>query len=91
VLKEAGESAVHFAPDASKTADTNVELVDAAQAVKRAMLELPEQQRQAMELSLLQGLPHGEIAEVMQAPLGTVKAWIRRGIIDLRVRLQKYL
>jgi len=59
--------------------------------IKKAMSALPEKQREALELALLQGLAHGEIAARMQQPLGTVKAWIRRGIIDLREKLKHYL
>jgi RNA polymerase sigma-70 factor (ECF subfamily) len=30
------------------------------------------------------GCTHGEIAERLQAPLGSVKAWIKRGLAALR-------
>lgn len=76
---------------ASGMAGSNVELKDAADLVKQAMNALSEKQRQAIELALLAGLPHSEVAQVMEEPLGTVKAWIRRGIIEIREQLKNDL
>jgi RNA polymerase sigma-70 factor, ECF subfamily len=45
-------------------------------------------QRQALGLAYFRGLVHAEIAETMGAPLGTVKAWVRRGSDRLRDCLQ---
>jgi len=77
--------------NASKTADASVEMMDAADLVKQAMNKLPEKQRKALELALLKGLPHAEVATAMQQPLGTIKAWIRRGIIEIRAQLKNTL
>jgi RNA polymerase sigma-70 factor (ECF subfamily) len=41
-------------------------------------------QRQALALAFFRGLVHAEIADTMGAPLGTVKAWVRRGSDRLR-------
>lgn len=40
--------------------------------------------RQSLALAYYQGLSHSEIAAHMGAPLGSVKAWIRRGLEKLR-------
>jgi RNA polymerase sigma-70 factor (ECF subfamily) len=77
--------------EASEKGLANVELKDTAEIVKQAMSGLSENQRQAIELALLKGLPHSEVAEVMQVPLGTVKAWIRRGVIEIREQLKNYV
>ena len=76
---------------ASEPPAANVELKETADIVKQAMSGLPDKQRQAIELSLLRGLAHSEVAEVMGEPLGTVKAWIRRGIIEIRAQLKDHL
>jgi RNA polymerase sigma-70 factor, ECF subfamily len=75
----------------SNSGAAGVELRDAAILAKDALGRLPENQRRAIELAFLQGLPHAEIAESMEQPLGTVKAWIRRGLIELREQLKNYL
>lgn len=46
---------------------------------------LPEQQRDAIGLAYFQDLSHAEVAEKMGLPLGTVKTWIRRGLLEMRV------
>jgi RNA polymerase sigma-70 factor (ECF subfamily) len=41
-------------------------------------------QRQAMMLAYFNGLTHDELAERLATPLGTVKSWIRRGLLRLK-------
>jgi RNA polymerase sigma-70 factor (ECF subfamily) len=40
--------------------------------------------RQSLALAYYQGLTHSEVAAQMGAPLGSVKAWIRRGLQKLK-------
>jgi RNA polymerase sigma-70 factor (ECF subfamily) len=40
--------------------------------------------RQSLALAYYQGLSHREVAAQMRAPLGSVKAWVRRGLEKLR-------
>lgn len=47
-----------------------------------ARLDTPR--RNCVLFAYLDGCTHGEIAERLGAPLGTVKAWIRRGLVSLR-------
>lgn len=55
--------------------------------VARALDELPPSQRQALELAYYEGLSHAEIAARMEAPLGTVKSWVRQALLKLRTDL----
>lgn len=55
--------------------------------VRDAIARLPQRQRTALELAFFEGLTHARIAERLDAPLGTVKAWINRGLHRLRDRL----
>jgi RNA polymerase sigma-70 factor (ECF subfamily) len=47
-------------------------------AVKQAMLALPIEQRAAAALCLAEGFSHAEAAQVLSAPLGTVKSHVAR-------------
>ena len=58
--------------------------------VRAAVKSLPAEQRQAIELAFFGGRSHGEIAEALQQPLGTVKARIRRGMMKLKDTLEAY-
>jgi RNA polymerase sigma-70 factor (ECF subfamily) len=62
----------------------SAEVCAEAQAAARAVMQLRPEQRQVLELGILQGLSHSEIADVLQMPLGTVKTMMRRGLIQVR-------
>ena len=56
--------------------------------VNRCLSHLKTDTRSALLFSLVYGLTHSELADKLQKPLGTVKAWLRRGLIELRTCLQ---
>src|SRR5262245_44697219 len=66
--------------DSGTHAETSAE----ARTAARAVMQLRPEQRQVLELGLLQGLSHSEIAEQLRMPLGTVKTMMRRGLIQVR-------
>jgi RNA polymerase sigma factor (sigma-70 family) len=61
---------------------------DESARAMRFLGELPVEQQRVMKLALLGGLTHDEIARQTGLPLGTVKTQIRRGLIDVRERMQ---
>jgi RNA polymerase sigma-70 factor (ECF subfamily) len=56
--------------------------------IDQCMAGLAAVQRQAIALAYYRGMVHTEIAEVLGAPLGTVKAWVRRGVDKLKTCLE---
>lgn len=46
--------------------------------------QLEPQQKQAIHLAYYKGLSHSELVEHIDTPLGTVKSWIRRGLVQLQ-------
>jgi RNA polymerase sigma-70 factor (ECF subfamily) len=61
-------------------AETYAEATLAAKAVEM----LKPAQKKVLELGLLKGLSHSEIADATGMPLGTVKTQMRRGLIRVR-------
>lgn len=55
--------------------------------LKSALDALPEMHRNAVLLMYVYGMSHSELAEHLQAPLGTVKSWVRRGAAALKESL----
>ena len=66
--------------DTGESAEVSAEAEQAA----RAVAQLRPEQRQVLELSLLHGLSQSEIASRLKLPLGTVKTFMRRGLIKVR-------
>ncbi|HJV62868.1 MAG TPA: sigma-70 family RNA polymerase sigma factor [Albitalea sp.] len=56
--------------------------------IGECMSALNASQRQALALAYYRGMVHTDIAEALGAPLGTVKAWVRRGLDKLRACLE---
>jgi RNA polymerase sigma-70 factor (ECF subfamily) len=54
------------------------------QIVRSAVMKLNREQRQVIEMSYFMGLTQQQISERINAPLGTVKARIRRGMLRLK-------
>jgi RNA polymerase sigma-70 factor (ECF subfamily) len=86
VVESTAENKVAEATDAStveSAADTATKKDEAAH-VRSLLNDLPEDQRQAIELAFFGHRTHHEIAAQLGQPLGTVKARIRRGLLKLR-------
>ena len=58
-------------------------LVDLEQ-LQRCLEHLPQAQRECLLLGYYEGHSNQELADRLHQPLGTVKAWIRRGLARLR-------
>ncbi len=78
--KVAGTTDASTVESAADTANKK----DEAAHVRSLLNNLPEDQRQAIELAFFGHRTHHEIAAQLGQPLGTVKARIRRGLLKLR-------
>lgn len=77
-------------PQGTDTAPGALQLFEQAMHALRidgCMAALDGSFRQSLALAYYQGLSHTEVAAQMNAPLGSVKAWIRRGLDKLRTCL----
>jgi len=59
------------------------------QQVTEALRSLSEDERETIVEHLYGDLTFREIAEIRDAPLGTITAWYRRGLDKLRARLEE--
>jgi RNA polymerase sigma-70 factor (ECF subfamily) len=76
-----------FQPEAARPVDESLDWAQAEGRLRRALAVLPQEQAQIIELSFLGDKPHGEIAEELGLPLGTVKSRIRLAMARLRSAL----
>jgi RNA polymerase sigma-70 factor (ECF subfamily) len=58
--------------------------------MKRCLALLSAQQAHCLELAYINGNSHEDIARLTGRPLGTVKSWIRRALLNLRQCLASY-
>jgi RNA polymerase sigma-70 factor, ECF subfamily len=86
VVESTAENKVAEATDAStvESAADTANKKDEAAHVRSLLNNLPQDQRQAIELAFFGHRTHHEIAAQLGQPLGTVKARIRRGLLKLR-------
>ena len=73
-----------FIPETSQTPLENMEQSTIVERVKLSISGLPEDQREVVQLSFIEGLSHQEIADAIGLPLGTVKSRLRLSFVKLR-------
>ena len=75
-----------LAEPADRSAQNVQTVVEAREAFKALDVLRPEQ-KQVLQMSIIHGLSHQEIADATGMPLGTVKTHARRGLIQARQHL----
>ena len=73
---------------AHHTPERDAIVCEQGELVRAAVRRLDAGQRQALVLAYFQGMTHREIADELDKPLGTVKTWLRRALLDLRDALR---
>lgn len=66
-----------------------IELSDEADKAARCMEKLSDQQRNVLTLSIHESKPHASISQILKMPLGTVKSYARRGLLQLRECMER--
>ncbi len=83
-------SVLDTAPDPELEPGEQVWVMEQQRVVREALAQIPQNQRQVLELAYYRGLSHSEIAARLGQPLGTVKTRIRLGMQTLRQLLEPY-
>jgi RNA polymerase sigma factor (sigma-70 family) len=86
------QRAIEFEPipdnyDQAEDFEPDLDRQSRVETAREILRSLPPAQRQMLELSLLHGRTHDEIASATGTPLGTVKSHIRRGLQKARALL----
>ena len=71
-------------PELPVTPQDRVSAAECSARVREALGGLPESERRVIEMAYYRGLTQAEIADELGAPLGSVKSWCRRGLINLK-------
>ncbi|MES2611856.1 MAG: sigma-70 family RNA polymerase sigma factor [Pseudomonadota bacterium] len=83
-----GDEAPDLAADAAHEPQQQLDDSLVKAKIAGCMGALPAAQRQALALAYYRGMVHTEIAQVLNAPLGTAKGWVRRGLEQLKSCLE---
>lgn len=76
-----------FVPEPETAPDSAVEVGETQAQIKAAISILPPEQAEVIRLSFYQDKPHGEIAEELKLPLGTVKSRLRLAMRRVKTAL----
>ena len=78
-----------MASDSPTPMDT-AQASEQAWALHQCLGRLENKQREVVSLAYVRDMSHGELAEQLSLPLGTVKTWIRRGLDQLRSCMARF-
>ena len=76
-------------PDESPTAFDIAQLNQESVRLSRCLEELEEKPRAMIRAAFLDGASYPDLAKRENVPLGTMKSWIRRGLLSLRGCLEQ--
>jgi RNA polymerase sigma-70 factor (ECF subfamily) len=76
-------------PDSGLSALELVEQAQESDRLLRCLEELEERSRAMIRAAFLDGASYSQLAERESVPLGTMKSWIRRGLLRLRGCLER--
>jgi RNA polymerase sigma-70 factor (ECF subfamily) len=74
--------------DEAPTADALIETAEAATTVEAALAQLDPRHAAAIRSCYLEGLTYEALAAREHIPVGTLKSWVRRGLLRMRAALE---
>jgi RNA polymerase sigma-70 factor (ECF subfamily) len=81
------ESDMALTDEAAEQPESMVERAELREMLTAQVAALPERERVVVVLHHVQGLGYGEIAHMLEQPIGTVKANVHRGVQRLRAAM----
>jgi RNA polymerase sigma-70 factor (ECF subfamily) len=85
--RRAGDEGIEERFEARERTDVEAARREEAGTVRGALSSLPADQSQVIELAYFGGFTHTEIADMLEAPVGTVKGRMRLGLKKMRAQL----
>jgi RNA polymerase sigma-70 factor (ECF subfamily) len=85
--RRAGDEGIEERFEARERTDVEAARREEAGTVRSALSSLPADQSQVIELAYFGGFTHTEIADMLDAPVGTVKGRMRLGLKKMRSQL----
>ena len=75
--------------DGKPSAESLLATAQDGQALGRCLSELDDRTQKVIRTAFFEGVTYEALAQRMDAPLGTVKSWIRRGLLKLKGCLER--
>ena len=85
--RKTGDEGIEERFEAPERTDVEAARREEAGTVRSALSSLPADQCQVIELAYFGGFTHTEIAEMLEAPVGTIKGRMRLGLKKMRAQL----
>jgi RNA polymerase sigma-70 factor (ECF subfamily) len=85
--RRAGDEGIEERFEARERTDVEAARREESGTVRNALRSLPSDQSQVIELAYFGGFTHTEIADMLDAPVGTVKGRMRLGLKKMRAQL----
>ncbi len=85
--RRAGDEGIEERFEARERTDVEAARREEAGTVRGALSSLPADQSQVIELAYFGGFTHTEIADMLDAPVGTVKGRMRLGLKKMKAQL----
>lgn len=75
--------------DGATGADVLLEVAQSGEALGKCLSELDDRTERVIRTAFFEGVTYEALAQRLDTPLGTVKSWVRRGLIKLKGCLER--